>query len=116
MRYALAAVILAFVTQPAAALDTRVGGISGPWVVTEILTDQNTGHGGNLSDRTYLAARRCGLDVSVYPSEQFGGLEAGLTIVGVGPYTRDTAAESDLRRVRRCVPKAYIRRLLHFGE
>ncbi|WP_143012351.1 hypothetical protein [Methylobacterium phyllostachyos] len=112
MRYALA-LSFVLVVAPASA---RVGGVEGLWLVAHPLEgDARTSREIIVNDPVRFAAR-CGIKVDSYPAEQFDGIAPGTVLVGAGPYASDRAAKSDLRKIRRCVPAANLRRLMYYGE
>ncbi|XYD12640.1 hypothetical protein R1A27_34410 (plasmid) [Methylobacterium sp. NMS12] len=111
MRYALAFALL--LTAAGAHAEPFVGGIDGTWLVALVLKDEDGGHGAKASDMPFLAAERCGISVKVLPGKSFEGMDPSLTLVGVGPYASDAAANDNLRRIRQCVPAAYLKRLVY---
>ena len=111
MRYALAVAFILIGT--IARADPLVGGLDGTWLVALILKDEDGGHGAKASDMPFLAAERCGVSVKVLPGQSFEGVYPTLTVVGTGPYADDTAAQRNFRKIRKCVPAAYLKRLVY---
>lgn len=62
------------------------------------------------------AAASCGIDPFNDFSNKFKGFSRGLDVVVVGAYRSRENAESVLRRVRPCVPGAYMKYGRHLGE
>ena len=62
------------------------------------------------------AVARCGLEPFNDFSGKFIGFAEGYDVVVVGGYKTRAAAEADLKRLRPCVPTAYIRRGTYAGE
>lgn len=59
---------------------------------------------------------RCGLEPFSDFSVKFIGFGEGFDVVVVGGYATRAAAETDLARLRPCVPTAYIRKGTYAGE
>ncbi|TXN23953.1 SPOR domain-containing protein [Methylobacterium sp. WL9] len=66
--------------------------------------------------RASEAVKRCGFQPFNDFSGKFAGFNEGFDVVAVGGYATRAAAETDLARLRVCVPNIYVRRGRYLGE
>ncbi len=68
-------------------------------------------------DESYRKAKQCGFEAYHDFSEKFMNFKPGYNVVVlVHPYQTQKAATIDLKRVRKCVPDAYIKYGSYAGE
>ncbi|XYD11908.1 SPOR domain-containing protein (plasmid) [Methylobacterium sp. NMS12] len=91
---------------------------TGPyWIVAGSFADPDYTHVQvEAVRRASAAVADCGLKPFRDFSGKFVGFGEGFDVVVIGGYARRAAAEADLRRLRRCVPTAYVREGTYAGE
>jgi hypothetical protein len=69
----------------------------------------STKSGSSFDGRSAAAAADCGVETAEAQTHAGSGFRPGLTILFSGPYSSRSLAEAALRRVRPCVPDAYVK-------
>lgn len=97
----------------------QAGGVlerKGWWVVLGSFADPDLTSGNYKEIRSlHRAARRCNFSSFDDFSRKFTGFAPDFDVVVAGPYSREES-QSALRRIRLCVPDAYVKFGRYLGE